>query len=201
MDFDKDLDYTNYIKYKNKYLQLKAIQIGGDNTGYTNEGDMKTRQLSHIINCNTEGVNNKALNQFRFARELERTEAGVKPTGRFRFDYNCLNTASNKPIEQHQTKPNDYGYGSTIYLDRHNVKCPDSSAITNFNLVVDDVAKKMNYDFGCKNVNLQNLTKHETAFNDNGKGANNIFRSSQCSMSAWSVIESIRFTTQLERTG
>ena len=148
-----------YLKYKQKYLFIKNIQNGGLHTNEILERNLKTEELTHHdIRC----PENQILKQY----QLRRTH--TKPRNIY-YSYQCEN---NQIIDSDSfelpTELNEYGNGNTVYLDRHDIECPSTHALSRIKL--NKEGEQINYDYICNNANLHDITQHETPLNDDGNG-------------------------------
>ena len=148
-----------YLKYKQKYLFIKNIQNGGLHTNEILERNLKTEELTHHdIRC----PENQILKQY----QLRRTQ--TEPRNIY-YSYQCEN---NQIIDSDSfelpTELNEYGNGNTVYLDRHQIECPPTYALSRIKL--NKEGEHINYDYICNNANLHNITHHETPLNDDGNG-------------------------------
>ena len=146
-----------YLKYKRKYLFIRNIQHGGIHTNEILERNLKTDELTqHDIRC----PENQILKQY----QLRRTHQEPRHTY---YSYECEN---NQILDSDNfelpTELNEYGDGKTIYLDRHNIECPPTYALSRIKL--NKEGEQINYDYTCNNANLHDITQHETPLNDDG---------------------------------
>jgi hypothetical protein len=89
----------------------------------------------HNIDCN-----NRPITQINLLRPDKST---------LQYHYKCGNTQL-RDIQNHDTGFNDYGNGENIYLDRHNVRCPDESILTQIQLVRNPANNnEIRYNYRC----------------------------------------------------
>jgi len=164
-----NINYKNkYLKYKNKYLNYKNLhyknlhyknltQTGGLITPAYPEVTLKTAELTHHnINC----PDNQILKKLH----LRRTDP---PSRSIYYEFTCdRNQLLNPDNFEIPTELNDYGNGNTIYLDRHNIQCLPTYALSKIKLNKED--DLINYDYRCTDANLYDITDHETPLDTDG---------------------------------
>ena len=86
---------------------------------------------------------NNFINQFR----LNRDRGGTK----YRYIYQCCDVKARKTCKNLNTPFNDDGgeKKNTVYLDRHNVRCPNLYSLTKHRLVRSADRSKVRIDFTC----------------------------------------------------
>jgi hypothetical protein len=93
-----------------------------------------------------------------------RLEAGYGPN-KARYNYTCQTT--NKPLTQAQrleTPWNDVGGWNMVYLDRHNVKCPDGAGMHGYHMRAS--GDKASYEYWCHpDMVTSKCTQKQTPFN------------------------------------
>lgn len=114
------------------------------------------------IPVRSEGAN--VLNRFKLVRVPEENS--------LIYVFESTNGLKDEAVTARFTPWNEDGGGNTTFLDRHIVACEPNEAITRFQLAYDIATSQIRYEYGCRNVNLKNLTTYETEFNDDGKGKN-----------------------------
>jgi len=94
----------------------------------------------HNIDCN-----NRPITQINLLRPNKST---------LEYHYKCGNTQL-RDIQNYDTGFNDYGDGENIYLDRHNVRCPDESILTQIRLVRNPAnTNEIRYNYRCGRVRV-----------------------------------------------
>lgn len=122
----------------------------------------KTKELFHH---NIECPENKILKQYKLIREWDENPP------RLYYQYECIDNPSlNNEFINKQTELNDYGDGQHIYLDRHNIECPPTHALSRIHLTgqIYDDPKQIRYNYRCTDANITKLTEHHTDYNGDG---------------------------------
>ena len=130
---------------------------------YNNDNGIFRVQDRPLDQCNTTG---KAIGSFKLQTQDDPLE--------FRYTYNCRNIGDNDKNNQstsHTTTINDSGGGSVVFLDRHDVKCPDNQVMSNLTLKSNDDNSSVWYEYDCKNVNATTCETYTTTFAPSGGGA------------------------------
>jgi hypothetical protein len=168
MDF-----YSKYLKYKNKYLELKN-QLGGAlqqrqsnrNHEYENQNvnpaNQTTNQLVNLdINCrDLEGIN-----RYRLARNRVENQRDNEIYYNYRCSDNNVNN-NDRGNRQQNTQPNNYGNGQLIYLDRHEINC-HGTAIKDMQLQRN--GDRIHYNYKCGNIPLRvSREDNRTGLNESG---------------------------------
>jgi hypothetical protein len=115
------------------------------NTQFNDYHDGSTYYLDrHEIDCNGKPISSINLE---------------KIDNQIRYNYKCANVPLNAidTLIQNQTANNDPGNGQNIYLDRHNITCPDEQVLTNLKLnTVNNSGKlEINYSYKCARPSIQ----------------------------------------------
>ena len=161
MDFKE-----KYLKYKQKYISLKNL-IGGilldKQSNQNNEFDQNQKQTTNqLVNLDIDCTNYEGINRFK----LSRRDSSIF------YDYKCkeqYNLGDYRNTIQKNTDLNDYGNGNTIYLDRHEINC-NNKGIKDIKFIKEN--DRIKYDYKCGIYNLNNISNHETNYEDNGQGRN-----------------------------
>jgi hypothetical protein len=120
---------ANWNQLRYDYQCSSGGNLGQDvskNTDFNNDGAGNTIFLDrHDIKCGS----NEVLSQFK----LNRNPANG---GQYRYDYKCKTNNDQQPLSCRAvtTSANDFGKGSTIFLDRHDIKCNDDEVLNQFKL-------------------------------------------------------------------
>lgn len=129
-------------KYRYKYrccttqLQCKNVR---KTTPLNDDGNGNAIFLDrHNVDCNEQYINNF---------KLQRDGSKVK------YTYTCCKMPDKKTCVTEQTPMNDDGGGNAIFLDRHEVKCKDNFALSQFKLSRSRGGKKYRYQFTCCQTN------------------------------------------------
>ena len=128
------------------------------NTAPTVEYDEKTKELfNHNIQC----PDNKILKQYKIIREWYNNPQT------FHYQYECIDNPNlNNEFINKQTQLNDYGDGKYVYLDRHDIECPSTHALSKIHLTgqADTDPKEIRYNYRCTDANITKLTEHNTGY-------------------------------------
>ena len=115
------------------------------NNGYSDDG---SGSLVYLDRQNIGCPNNGFLGQFK----MNRKSGG----GKYRYSYECCLAAGRKDVKKFSTAFNsDGGHngngkdGNTVYLDRHNIKCPDLYSLSQWKIKRDATKNKIRFDFTC----------------------------------------------------
>jgi len=152
--------YSKYLKYKNKYLELKN-QLGGElidresgrNHEYegqvVNDANRTTNQLVNLdINCrDLEGIH-----KFRLGRQYDREE---DRDNQILYRYRCANNDrehNDRGNRQQNTNPDEYNATQLSYLGRHDIDC-HGTAIKDIQLQRN--GDRINYNYNCGNIPLR----------------------------------------------
>ncbi len=114
---------------KNRKISTNLENDGMGNTIYLDRHHLKCKE-------------NEALGRF----QLKTNASNIK------YDYECRNVGLTDLTEHHTKFEND-GNGQNIYLDRHNVKCPDNKVLNSFQLKRNTNGDKYRYDYTCGTIN------------------------------------------------
>ena len=132
------------------------------NTLPTVENNGNTRELfGHNIEC----PYNQILKQYKFVRNWQEN-----PT-KFHYQYQCVdNPNRTSDFIDKKTELDDYGNGQHVYLDRHNIECPPKYALNKIQLTgqIENDPKQIQYQYRCYDTNINNITHHDTRFNEEG---------------------------------
>jgi hypothetical protein len=126
---------TNKLQYK--YTCLSASDIG---TPVQKETKLDVGSNSsifldrHDVNCD-EGT---GLSQLKL----------VSDGGKFHYKYACAPVPTLGKCVEKQTTANDWGNGSVIYLDRHNIKCDKDQVMSEFKLTR-PTPTQLQYNYKC----------------------------------------------------
>lgn len=114
---------------------------------------------------------------------LKEAQNGGKPCSRTTETQSCNNQACSIPatttypktMQSDLTTPwNDSGNGNSVYLDRHDINCPNKSALSKFQMANKD-GKQIQYQYSClAAVDFQDAVPNSTPPNDDG-GGNTIY--------------------------
>lgn len=142
---NSDGQATGNMRYEyscNRITPLSAPTA--KSTDWNDEGNGNTVYLDrHYVACGPSEV----ISSFRLVRRLE----SEVPAGEFRYDYSCIDIGSeNRTI--HETEFNDDGGGRSIYLERHNISCPDGKALNSFGLVRNEMQTQYKYVYTCAEI-------------------------------------------------
>lgn len=141
----RDGQYTGQMRYE--YRCNAVTGLSAPKARYTNwndEGGGNTAYLDrHDVSC----APGEIINQFKLVRRFNNTI----PTGDFRYEYRCTDIGSQNHT-LHETEFNDEGGGRNIYLERHNVSCPDGTALNSFRLVRDETQTQYKYVYTCAQI-------------------------------------------------
>ena len=109
-------------------LNTPANEWGGGNAVYLDR---------HTVGCPTGTV----MNQWKLRRPK---------TNEIQFDFKCSNVPGLNKCENLSTPWNDDGKGNAVYLDRHQIECPQNKMLTTWkiNRKADDLTK-WRYDYTC----------------------------------------------------
>jgi len=147
---------NNKIFYNYKCVDKSKNTIE-KSTEVNSIGDKSIRYLDrHNIDCDNMGIKDI---------QLKHTS-----DGRIKYDYKCGQTMLNN-ITTHETAINDNGSGANIYLDRHNVSCPNEKILTQIKLDAlypngFDKPAKIQYKYNCGDLTLNskvNLTPYDNS--------------------------------------
>lgn len=127
-------------KYRYKYrccnTQLPCNSVK-KSTEFDDDGNGNTIFLDRQnIDCDGQYINNF---------KLQRNNGGNK----VKFTYTCCEMPEEKACVQERTPMNDDGGGNAIFLDRHEVKCKDNFALSQFKLSRGGGGKKYQYQYTC----------------------------------------------------
>lgn len=113
----------------------------------TDAGNGDIRYLDrHNIDCSSKILNNQyggAITKLHYNRDDDKN---------IHYQYSCL--PSNVPLtcRQVNTDFNDDGNGNSLYLDRHQIKCNDNEALSQFQLHRNDKGDQVQYNYTCCSV-------------------------------------------------
>lgn len=147
------------LVYKMKSCKINALVLTKKDTGCLNEdsGNIFTL-LNHEVKCG----NNEFIHYFNFKRE----------NGNTHYVYDCIynhtmtNNCQTKLTFWDDTYPDKYK--SIMYLDRHNVACPDNTLMRSFKLQQNGT--KIRYNYTCCEAPIKQCTDLETPWGDTDKG-------------------------------
>ena len=114
------------------------------NNGYTADG---AGSMVYLDRQNVKCPDNGFISQFK----LNRKSGG----GKYRYSYECCVAAGKKDVKSFSTNFNDDGgrgngrVGNALYLDRHNIKCPDLYSLSQWKLKRNGAGNKIRFDFTC----------------------------------------------------
>jgi len=138
------------------------MSIKNFNTQSTHENDEKSKELFyHDINC----PDNTLLKQYKYDRNWQ--DNPIK----FNYKYSCQdNSNKHNDFIKKETQLDDYGDGYYMYIDRHNIECPPSHAISQLQLTgqIDKDPKQIQYKYRCTNANINDIKHYNTEVNDEG---------------------------------
>uniref|UniRef100_A0A7M5V0H6 Uncharacterized protein n=1 Tax=Clytia hemisphaerica TaxID=252671 RepID=A0A7M5V0H6_9CNID len=129
-------------KYQIKYKCCKTPVAGTSkqiSNPFTDDGGGGMVYLDRQnIDCK-----NSYLNQFK----LNRKPGG----GKYRFMYTCVDIPGEKQCQALTTTFNSDGggKGNTVYLDRHDVKCPDQTFLSQWKIKRDGKGDNVRFEFSC----------------------------------------------------
>ena len=71
--------------------------------------------------------------------------------GQYRFSYTCYDVPGEKQCQALTTNMNadGGGNGNTVYLDRHDVKCPDLHYLSRWHLKRDGKGDNIQFEYTC----------------------------------------------------
>jgi len=136
-------DWGNQIYTSPTYVKRPPPPVGYDQFGIDSSestpvndyGGGSTIYLDrHVPNCG-----NRPLNRLQLSRPTENT---------MKFDYTCSRGGKMEAPVDLSTQPDDWGGGSTIYLDRHDIRCPENSALTKLHLARPSEST-IKFEYGC----------------------------------------------------
>ncbi len=99
----------------------------------------KTNDLNKLdVSCNNKGINN-----FQLTRSTTNTD-------QFAYSYKCSNggNLNTSKIYQRSTQEDDAGDGNYVYFDRHDVRCPPQSVLSQFK-TINPSGNRIKYDYKC----------------------------------------------------
>lgn len=98
---------------------------------------------------------------------------GLKLTNdKMYYEFKCVQVSSSKNINQISKQTNwgdvqkgdDYDINSGNYLDRHDLDCGEGFALSQFNLEIDKVARKIRYNYTCLKMKFESCKSISTKF-------------------------------------
>lgn len=76
---------------------------------------------------------------------------------KIKFTYTCCEMPEEKTCVKERTPMNDDGGGNAIFLDRHEVKCKDNFALSQFKLSRGGGGSKYQYQYTCCQTNAPGI--------------------------------------------
>jgi len=130
---------ANQSQFRYDYTCANGGSLGAatpKNTGFNDEGGGNTIYLDrHNIDCG----DNSVMSQLKLNRD---------GAGKFKYDYTCLSSNAPLTCRDVTTPANDWGGGKSIFLDRHDLKCNDNEAMSQFHLTRPS-DNTIQYNFKC----------------------------------------------------
>lgn len=123
--------------FQEQYTCQKAGDIGATTshvTAATTGGNLMDGFNNHDMKCPAGSV----INQWHMHRPS---------SSQIAFDYKCAPVPALGTCTKHSTPGQTHGNGLTMYLDRHNVSCPNNEMLSQIKYVTDGTTAK--YDYTC----------------------------------------------------